>query len=209
MRYLTLTLLPHSGDRPGACLLAVIAEELGFAAVFVVIALFIWLLFRAYAIGRQAARLELDWPRQCQVGKVAESRSTDQLVADFELRCARPLPGQTLRVFGLVELELSLLVYVELEGVEPVAQFCARALDPLDASQHRIGSVEVKLERGRATSVSYLCAEHLKDGRRFTVGGRYVDQWSRTPAGWRIAQRELEILWTDGDPRVLAGPERP
>ncbi|HEX8010290.1 MAG TPA: putative lipid II flippase FtsW [Casimicrobiaceae bacterium] len=39
-------------------LLAVIAEELGFAGVFLVIALFAWLLLRAYAIGRQAARLE-------------------------------------------------------------------------------------------------------------------------------------------------------
>jgi cell division protein FtsW len=39
-------------------LLAVIAEELGFAGVLVVIALFAWLLVRAYAIGRQAARLE-------------------------------------------------------------------------------------------------------------------------------------------------------
>jgi cell division protein FtsW len=39
-------------------LLAVLAEELGFAGVAVVIALFAWLLARAYAIGRQAARLE-------------------------------------------------------------------------------------------------------------------------------------------------------
>ena len=39
-------------------LLAVIAEELGFAGVIVVIALFAWLLARAYAIGRQASRLE-------------------------------------------------------------------------------------------------------------------------------------------------------
>jgi cell division protein FtsW len=38
-------------------LLAVIAEELGFAGVLVVIALFVWILFRAYAIGAQAARL--------------------------------------------------------------------------------------------------------------------------------------------------------
>jgi len=38
-------------------LLAVIAEELGFAGVLVVIALFVWLIFRSYAIGRQAARL--------------------------------------------------------------------------------------------------------------------------------------------------------
>jgi len=39
-------------------LLAVTAEELGFAGVALVIALFVWLLFRTYAIGRQAARLE-------------------------------------------------------------------------------------------------------------------------------------------------------
>ncbi len=39
-------------------LLAVIAEELGFAGVAVVLALFIWVLFRAYGIGQQAARLE-------------------------------------------------------------------------------------------------------------------------------------------------------
>jgi len=39
-------------------LLAVIAEELGFAGVALVIALFMWLLYRAYAVGRQAARLE-------------------------------------------------------------------------------------------------------------------------------------------------------
>jgi len=38
-------------------LLAVIAEELGFVGVAVVIALFAWLLYRAYAVGRQAARL--------------------------------------------------------------------------------------------------------------------------------------------------------
>lgn len=37
-------------------LLAVIAEELGFVGVAAVIGLFAWLLFRAYAIGRQAAR---------------------------------------------------------------------------------------------------------------------------------------------------------
>ncbi len=38
--------------------LAVIAEELGFAGVAVVIALFAWLAWRAFAIGAQAARLE-------------------------------------------------------------------------------------------------------------------------------------------------------
>src|SRR2546429_1361290 len=39
-------------------LLAVIAEELGFFGVATVIALFAWVLVRAYAIGRQAALLK-------------------------------------------------------------------------------------------------------------------------------------------------------
>lgn len=39
-------------------LLAVIAEELGFTGVIVVLALFAWLVTRAFAIGKQAARLE-------------------------------------------------------------------------------------------------------------------------------------------------------
>jgi len=43
-------------------LLAVIAEELGFLGVTAVIALFAWLLLRAYAIGRQAARLSRPFP---------------------------------------------------------------------------------------------------------------------------------------------------
>ena len=39
-------------------LLAVIGEELGFAGVTVVIALFAWLVIRAFAIGRLAVKLE-------------------------------------------------------------------------------------------------------------------------------------------------------
>jgi cell division protein FtsW len=39
-------------------LLAVIAEELGFVGVLAVIGLFVWVLARAYGIGRQAAHLE-------------------------------------------------------------------------------------------------------------------------------------------------------
>jgi len=39
-------------------LLAVIAEELGFVGVAVVLTLFVWVLWRAYAIGRAAARLD-------------------------------------------------------------------------------------------------------------------------------------------------------
>ncbi len=93
-----------------------------------------------------------------------------------------------------------------LDGAAEVARFCARSLDPLDATQHRIGSIAVKLDGDRATSRAYVCAEHVKDGARFTVGGTYVDAWERTAAGWRIGVRELVMTWTDGDPRVVAQP---
>ncbi len=43
-------------------LLAVVGEELGFVGVAVVIALFLWLLYRAYAIGTQAVRLMRPFP---------------------------------------------------------------------------------------------------------------------------------------------------
>jgi cell division protein FtsW len=49
-------------------LLAVIAEELGFVGVVAVIALFAWVLFRAYAIGRQAARLSRPFAAQVAQG---------------------------------------------------------------------------------------------------------------------------------------------
>jgi cell division protein FtsW len=49
-------------------LLAVIAEELGFAGVAAVIVLFGWILYRAYATGRQAARLARPFAALCAWG---------------------------------------------------------------------------------------------------------------------------------------------
>ncbi len=49
-------------------LLAVIAEELGFLGVTLVLALFVWLLYRTYAIGRQAERLERPFAALCAWG---------------------------------------------------------------------------------------------------------------------------------------------
>jgi len=95
-----------------------------------------------------------------------------------------------------------------LTGADEAGRYCARALDPLDSSQHRFSSTEVRLDGDRASSTTYLCAEHLKDGERFTVGGHYLDEWERTPAGWRIAKRQLVTTWTAGNPAVLNVPIR-
>jgi hypothetical protein len=90
-----------------------------------------------------------------------------------------------------------------LTGVGAVAGYVAAILDPLDVTQHRLGSIAVELDSDRATSKAYLCAEHVRAGQRYTVGGHYLDGWERTPAGWRIAERRLEMTWTDGNPEVV------
>jgi ketosteroid isomerase-like protein len=95
-----------------------------------------------------------------------------------------------------------------LTGADEAGRYCARALDPLDMSQHRFSSIDVKLDGDRARSTTYLCAEHVKDGERFTVGGHYLDEWERTPVGWRIAKRQLVTTWTDGNAAVLNVPIR-
>jgi hypothetical protein len=90
-------------------------------------------------------------------------------------------------------------------GVAEAGRYCAGALDPLDMSQHRLSSMDVKLAGDRASSKTYLCAEHVKNGERYTVGGHYLDAWERTRAGWRIAERRLVTTWTEGNAAVLQG----
>jgi 3-phenylpropionate/cinnamic acid dioxygenase small subunit len=92
-----------------------------------------------------------------------------------------------------------------LVGVPATARYVAAALDPLEMSQHRLSSIAVTIDGDRATSKAYLCAEHVRAGERYTVGGHYLDAWERTPAGWRIAERRLVTTWTDGNPTVLRG----
>ena len=92
-------------------------------------------------------------------------------------------------------------------GVAEAGRYCAQALDPLELSQHRLGTADVKLGGDRATSKTYLCAEHVKNGERYTVGGHYLDEWERTPAGWRIARRQFVTTWTEGNAAVLRGVE--
>ena len=84
------------------------------------------------------------------------------------------------------------------------------ALAPLSSTQHLIGNVLVTLTLAgaEADSVCYLQAQHVRPGTdggdTFVIAGRYLDRFVRTPDGWRIAQRRLETIWTDGNPAVTA-----
>jgi 3-phenylpropionate/cinnamic acid dioxygenase small subunit len=94
------------------------------------------------------------------------------------------------------------------QGYEAIETRIRNALAPLSSTQHLIGNVLVTLAGDEADSVCYLQAQHVRPGTdggdTFIIAGRYLDRFARTPDGWRIAQRRLETIWTDGNPAVTA-----
>lgn len=72
------------------------------------------------------------------------------------------------------------------------------------ATSHVLGQQHLEARDDGITGVTYCTAHHLSDteqGRTDTVMHiRYHDHFTRTDAGWRIARRRLEVLWTDTQP---------
>ena len=95
------------------------------------------------------------------------------------------------------------------EGIAAIEKTCRAALEPLDASQHIVGTHEIELDGDRARARCYVHAQHTRAGTpggdNFVIGATYLDAVVRTPDGWRIRERELRILWQEGNPRVLGG----
>ena len=92
----------------------------------------------------------------------------------------------------------------DVDGFEAVAAVCRRSLGPLDASQHLVGAALVEVDGDTARSRCSFQAQHVLRGEKYVVAGTYLDELRRTKAGWRIARRELQRVWTDGNPAVLA-----
>ena len=99
------------------------------------------------------------------------------------------------------------LAGVHCEGIDEIIDRIQTALTKVDASQHVVTNQQVRLDGDTATCRSYLVGQHVKhglaDGENFIMAGTYTDRLVRTPAGWRIASRALEILWTEGNPAVI------
>ena len=74
---------------------------------------------------------------------------------------------------------------------------------------HFLGNVEITFATGdpdRASSVSYVNAWHeFNDETKGNawIFGRYVDEHTRTAAGWRIAQRRVDMLGQENWPNPL------
>lgn len=91
----------------------------------------------------------------------------------------------------------------EVRGWRAIAEVCAQALEPLDASQHLLGSHVVAIDGDAGTVQCYFQAQHVREGGQYVVAGTYRDDVRRTPAGWRVTRRKQTVTWSSGDPSVL------
>jgi hypothetical protein len=99
-------------------------------------------------------------------------------------------------------------------GIEEIIERVSSALGPLDDSQHMVTNHQVTIDASgdspgdSATGRCYVQAQHIRNdaegGSLYTVGGRYEDRFVRTDDGWRIAERQIVVMWTDGNRGVFA-----
>ncbi len=93
------------------------------------------------------------------------------------------------------------------EGADGIVGRARAALDPLDASQHLLGSILVTVEGDDAQATSYFHAQHVRAGAPggdlYVIAGTYRDRLRRDADGWAIFERAQDYSWRSGNPEVI------
>lgn len=88
-------------------------------------------------------------------------------------------------------------------GRVAIAGLVAHVLNQCGPTQHLLGNYDIEVVGDNATATCYLQAIHAGigdfQGKIMTVWGQYRDKLIRTADGWRIVQRELVSIHSDGD----------
>ena len=74
-------------------------------------------------------------------------------------------------------------------------------------TQHLLGNYRITIDGDMAGSVCSVRAFHAgvgeAKGKTFEVWGEYRDRLVRTSSGWRIASRQMAVIWVEGSFDVL------
>jgi 3-phenylpropionate/cinnamic acid dioxygenase small subunit len=76
----------------------------------------------------------------------------------------------------------------------------------LATTQHQMSNPRITVVGDGATCVMYMQAIHFMPGEpgiEYTLGGYYVDDLVRTPAGWKLSRVNLNVTWERGDATML------
>jgi len=90
------------------------------------------------------------------------------------------------------------------EGPDAIVGLCRQMLEPLDVSQHLLGSFEISVDGDTAVSRCYFHAQHVKDENKLIIAGTYADSLHKRNGQWLLHRRRLIVSWQDGDPKVLS-----
>lgn len=96
------------------------------------------------------------------------------------------------------------------QGVPPLADRLFRGMGPgsdCGATQHNVSNIRATIDGDQATSRAHFYAVHAGlnayAGQRYTCWGEYADRWVRTPAGWRVAERQYRNFLTEGPVAII------
>jgi hypothetical protein len=80
-------------------------------------------------------------------------------------------------------------------------------LDGCGPTQHLVSNFDIAVDGDEATCACYVRAFHMGAGARagltWELFGNYRDRLRRTPDGWRIFKREMDVRFELGTREVL------
>ncbi|MCW2991868.1 MAG: hypothetical protein JWM73_2462 [Solirubrobacterales bacterium] len=94
-----------------------------------------------------------------------------------------------------------------LDGIDDLAGFIVPFHEPLDDSSHSTTNFRVVEFDGDSALThcdvdALLVRNEHPEGDHLRVAGHYVDRFVRTPAGWKIANRDFRRIWAAGNQNV-------
>lgn len=100
--------------------------------------------------------------------------------------------------------QLQLPKFPACEGLPAICE-AIRNIEQYKRTLHHMHNILADISGDSATSEVYCVAEHIYDGPdnrewKMDWGIRYQDELLRTAAGWRIAKRTLNLIWTQDAP---------
>ena len=127
-------------------------------------------------------------------------------IQDLLTRYTRAIDTRDWDLLEQVFVPDALIDYTAVGGMRgafpEIKAWLATALGHYDVTQHLITNHDIRVTGDTATSHVYVfnpMGKRRDDGQLalFFMGGYYVDQLVRTPAGWRITTRTEELAWSD------------
>ena len=85
-----------------------------------------------------------------------------------------------------------------IEGADALVEWIDSATADTIWQHHLISVYHVDIDGDRASALSYHTSHQMFAGDPAVAGviiARYHDQLARTPAGWRITEKVMEVLW--------------